>query len=139
MSIQRLSLPSTIRHCALLRRIVLAFCCEAAYGARFTASLALAVHEAFVNAVRHGNGSDQRLPVVVTFRTFIDRGRPSLQIAVIDRGHGFTCPPQGASILPENPLATGGRGLALIAHVAESMHVEPFADGSMLVMRYIPS
>lgn len=86
----------------------------------------LAVHEAMVNAQRHGGG--------VTRATAGFDGR-SLVVQVCDRGRGFD--------VPESPeladtAAEQGRGLFLIRHLASDAHVERAGGDVQLVLTFGP-
>ncbi|MGI8808026.1 MAG: ATP-binding protein [Acidimicrobiales bacterium] len=86
----------------------------------------LAVHEAMVNAHRHGGG--------VTRASAGFEG-PSLVVAVSDRGRGFH--------IPESPgvaesTAERGRGLFLIRHLATTARVHRRGTDVRLVLRFDP-
>jgi anti-sigma regulatory factor (Ser/Thr protein kinase) len=86
----------------------------------------LAVHEAMVNAHRHGGG--------VTRATAGFDGR-SLVVQVCDRGGGFEMPEA-----PESPdtAAERGRGLFLIRHLASEAHVVRAGKDVELVLTFGP-
>ncbi len=73
-------------------------------------SVALAVREAVINAIKHGNRSNPDLTVDVTL-TADDEG---IRVQVRDQGNGFdpSCAPDPTS--DENRLKPSGRGLLLV-------------------------
>ena len=72
--------------------------------------MVLAVHEALVNANRHGGGA-------VRLRASIDGD--SLVVDVCDRGSGFELPPADRPpSADDDPFAENGRGLWLICRIA---------------------
>jgi anti-sigma regulatory factor (Ser/Thr protein kinase) len=84
----------------------------------------LAVHEAMVNAHRHGGG---------VARATAGFEGPTLVVEVGDRGHGFD--------MPERPLLAGagaerGRGLFLIRHLTSAAEVVAARGGARLVLRF---
>jgi serine/threonine-protein kinase RsbW len=88
-------------------------------GERLT-DLILAAHELATNSVRHGGG-DGRL------RLWTDGD--SLVCEVADRGNGFAYVPEDVRVYP--PLgATGGRGLWIVACIAEHFEVSTGPDGT---------
>ncbi len=93
-------------------------------------SVVLAVHEALINAERHGGG-------VLRAHAFVDGD--ALVIVVCDRGSGFEIP--GSTSPPSesaDPFAENGRGLWLIRQIAS--RAETGRDGSdfCLRMRFDP-
>jgi anti-sigma regulatory factor (Ser/Thr protein kinase) len=88
-----------------------------------TDDIVLALHEALVNASRHGGG-------ICRAEVAVD---PSgLVIAVTDRGSGFD--PQPYVRRFPDPMAERGRGLWLISRLATTYEVRRTADGTELIM-----
>jgi anti-sigma regulatory factor (Ser/Thr protein kinase) len=74
-------------------------------------SVVLAVHEALINANRHGGGA-------VALQASVDR--QALVVEVCDRGAGFEiAPPGGPPTEWADPFAEDGRGLWLISQLAD--------------------
>jgi serine/threonine-protein kinase RsbW len=71
---------------------------------------ALAVREALINAIVHGNRSDPALDVEVTLVASAE----GLEARVVDRGRGFDPGATPDPTVGENRLRTSGRGLLLI-------------------------
>jgi anti-sigma regulatory factor (Ser/Thr protein kinase) len=85
----------------------------------------LAVHEAIVNADRHGGGAT---------RVDASIDGDALEVAVCDRGSGFEIPradlePSGAA----DPFAEDGRGVWLICRIAS--RTETRWDGGQFCLR----
>jgi len=85
----------------------------------------LAVHEALVNAQRHG-GAVLRAEMVIESRSVV--------IRVWDPGSGFDLDAYVGRI-PE-PLSERGRGLWLIGRVTTTCEVDRDGEGVVLVMRF---
>lgn len=71
---------------------------------------ALAVREAVINAIVHGNRSDPALDVEVT----LVANAHGLEAKVLDRGRGFDPGATPDPTMGDNRLRTSGRGLLLI-------------------------
>src|SRR5262245_59256458 len=88
-------------------------------------NLGLAVREAAINAIKHGNRMDPRKRVSVGFE-FDDKG---LAIAVRDRGAGFDPATVADPTLPENLLQTSGRGILLMRAFVDRIEVHGTENG----------
>src|SRR5262245_57067080 len=82
-------------------------------------NLGLAVREATINAIKHGNGLDPKKRVRVTF-TFDDDG---LEVAIRDRGKGFDPNSIADPTLPENLFQPSGRGVLLMKAFVDRVEV----------------
>ncbi len=138
MSLHRISLPSSIDQCGLLRNCVRAFGTSEGFGGEFLSVLELCIHEAFVNAALHGNGGDATLPVCVTMRTMPGIGIAPLLVEVADCGPGFGLASRRVADVADCKSGLSGRGVAIILHYAESARLEPLSGGSVLRLTYIP-
>jgi len=83
---------------------------KASYTERDLWGIKLALEEALVNAIRHGNGSDPAKQVVITYA--IDAKR--LEISVQDEGSGFNPHAVPDPTLDENLEKPHGRGVMLM-------------------------
>lgn len=138
MTCHRIAFASSIAHCGLLRNCVRAFGRLEGYGESFQSELELTVHEAFINAVRHGNGSDPGLPVTITMKAGGMPDSSALLVEVADCGAGFSLDGRTDFGDASGAAALSGRGLPLIAHFADAVRVERRPGGSVLLLRYIP-
>jgi len=73
-------------------------------------NIGLAVREAVINAIVHGNGGNAALDVDVTLRA----NAKNLTASIRDRGNGFDPSATPDPTQGDNLLATSGRGLLLI-------------------------
>ena len=75
-------------------------------------SIRLAMEEALINAIKHGNQMDRSKKVEVSYRLHADR----FEVAIVDEGEGFdpTDVPDPTAI--ENLERPCGRGLMLMRH-----------------------
>lgn len=96
--------------------------------------LGLAVREAMVNAVAHGNKYDAAKQV----RFILDSRSDSLHITIVDQGNGFDLnrvpdPTQG-----DNLLRGGGRGLLLIQTFVDEFTVKrtPAGGAEVTLVKY---
>jgi anti-sigma regulatory factor (Ser/Thr protein kinase) len=85
----------------------------------------LAVHEALVNAGRHGGGA-----------RWAEAGvdGDGVVIHVADRGSAFD--PRRFVRQAPDPMAERGRGLWLICHLATSCEIRTTEDGNEMIMRF---
>jgi serine/threonine-protein kinase RsbW len=82
------------------------------YGSRDCLGVRLALEEAVVNALRHGNGGDPARRVRVRYCV----GPAAVLAEVEDEGPGFDPSRLPDPTLPENRERPGGRGLLLMRH-----------------------
>jgi len=94
------------------------------------AEIDLALREALVNAIVHGNQNDPRKRVYVDCRCTRDG---EVSITVEDEGNGFRSDAVSDPTLPENRLRTHGRGIYLIRTLMDEVHFEK--GGSVVHMR----
>jgi serine/threonine-protein kinase RsbW len=94
------------------------------------AEINLALREALVNAIVHGNQSDPSKRVYVNCRCTTDG---EVSITIEDEGNGFRSNAVSDPTLPENKLRTHGRGIYLIRMLMDEVHFEK--GGSVVHMR----
>jgi serine/threonine-protein kinase RsbW len=94
------------------------------------AEIDLALREALVNAIVHGNQNDPRERVYVSCRCTRDG---EVSITVEDEGNGFRSDAISDPTLPENKLRSHGRGIYLIRTLMDEVHFEK--GGSVVHMR----
>ncbi|MFT5324092.1 MAG: serine/threonine-protein kinase RsbW [Planctomycetaceae bacterium] len=102
-----------------------------AWGVSHEESLALrhSLHEAVVNAVRHGNGGDPSRSVRICYRFLSD----DIFIEVEDEGRGFDRSSVADPTTDANRIRPGGRGLLMMRHFMTS--VEYNDRGNCVTMR----
>jgi len=90
----------------------------------------MALHEALVNAVVHGNHENPRKRVYVDCRCCMDGG---VSITVRDEGQGFNSNEVPDPTAPENRLFPHGRGIYLMRTLMDEVTFE--RGGSVVRMR----
>lgn len=83
-----------------------------------TSNLFIALDEAFVNAVKHGNKFDARKNVKVTAEVSVKEAR----FTVEDEGDGFDVKSIPDPTNPENLFKTSGRGVLFIHNIMDEVH-----------------
>ncbi len=116
---------------AAIHRFIDAFFCGERYSARFGESFQLAIKEAFVNAVRHGNRELEDLSVGLS----LSSSSGSLFARVTDCGNGFD-----PDAIPDPRLHQNlcGRGLFIIRSIAEIIGLERTAGSFTIRLRSTP-
>jgi serine/threonine-protein kinase RsbW len=97
-------------------------------------SLAIAVREAVVNGIKHGNGCDEGKRVRIDYTLAGDGPSPRVVIRVCDQGRGFDVQKVPDPLAPENVSATGGRGVFMMRSFMDDLHVGPATGGGTEVV-----
>jgi serine/threonine-protein kinase RsbW len=92
--------------------------------------IAMAVREATVNAVLHGNRYDPNKRVTVSFETIPD----TLTITVRDEGDGLDARLIPDPLAPENLLKQSGRGIFLIRAFMDEVRFRTMSPGTEITM-----
>lgn len=92
--------------------------------------IAMAVREAAINAVLHGNERDPARPIEVS----LENTGKNLVITVADHGHGFDPDKIPDPLAEENLLRTSGRGIFLIRSLMDEVHFRQLDPGTELTM-----
>ena len=90
------------------------------------ARIAMAVREAAVNAVLHGNAYDPSKKVRLDF----ERTGRDLVITIRDQGKGLDLNLIPDPLSPENLLKTSGRGIFLIRSFMDEVEIHPSQTGT---------
>jgi serine/threonine-protein kinase RsbW len=90
------------------------------------ARIAMAVREAAVNAVLHGNAYDPDKKVRLDF----ERTGRDLVITIRDQGKGLDLSLIPDPLSPENLLKTSGRGIFLIRSFMDEVQIHPSQTGT---------
>jgi serine/threonine-protein kinase RsbW len=88
--------------------------------------IAMAVREAAVNAVLHGNAYDPGKKVTLDF----ERTGRDLVITIRDQGAGLDPSKIPDPLAPENLLKTSGRGIFLIRSFMDEVQIHPSQTGT---------
>ena len=95
-----------------------------------TMKISMAVREAAVNAVLHGNAYDPKKKMTVAFENTAGR----LVITVSDEGRGLKENDIPDPLQPENLLKTSGRGIFLIRSFMDEVRIRNLDPGTELTM-----
>jgi serine/threonine-protein kinase RsbW len=85
-------------------------------------NIEMALHEALINAIVHGNHQDPRKRVSVACRCTTDG---EVSITVQDEGLGFDSDAVPDPTAPENRLLTHGRGIYLMKTLMDEVRFDP--------------
>jgi serine/threonine-protein kinase RsbW len=99
---------------------------EAGFDDEEVMKIAMAVREAAVNAVLHGNAYDPGKKVTVAF----ERTAKELVITIRDQGKGLDPSKIPDPLAPENLLKTSGRGIFLIRSFMDAVEINPSQTGT---------
>jgi serine/threonine-protein kinase RsbW len=93
--------------------------------------VSVAIRESVINAIKHGNQSDERKHVFVEFETTEGAAIPELMIRVRDQGEGFEPETLANPLAPENLLKSSGRGIFLIRSFMDDVQLQRAPEGGM--------
>src|SRR5579864_851774 len=99
---------------------------DSGFGDDEVMQIAMAVREAAVNAVLHGNAYDPEKKVELEF----ERTPHDLVITVRDQGRGMDLSKIPDPLAPENLLKTSGRGIFLIRSFMDVVEIHPSQTGT---------
>jgi serine/threonine-protein kinase RsbW len=103
---------------------------EAGFDDEEVMKISMAVREAAVNAVLHGNAYDPSKKVTFAF----ERTTRDLVIVIRDQGKGLDVSRIPDPLAPENLLKTSGRGIFLIRSFMDVVEINPSQTGTELIM-----
>jgi len=97
--------------------------------------ISMAVREAAVNAVLHGNAYDPAKRVTLEF----ERTGSDLIITIRDQGKGLDPDKVPDPLAPENLLKTSGRGIFLIRSFMDEVQIHPSQTGTEIkLVKHVP-
>jgi len=99
---------------------------ETGFGEDEVLQISMAVREAAVNAVLHGNAYDPEKKVKLDF----ERSGTDLIITIRDQGKGLDLNKIPDPTAPENLLKTSGRGIFLIRSFMDDVQIRPSQTGT---------
>ncbi len=103
---------------------------EAGFDEEEIMKISMAVREAAVNAVLHGNAYDPNKKVTLAF----ERTSRDLVISIRDQGKGLDASKIPDPLAPENLMKTSGRGIFLIRSFMDVVEIHPSKTGTELRM-----
>jgi serine/threonine-protein kinase RsbW len=108
---------------------------EAGFGDEEVMQISMAVREAAVNAVLHGNAYDPGKKVNLEF----ERTERDLVITIRDQGKGLDPAKIPDPLAPENLLKTSGRGIFLIRSFMDEVQIHPSHSGTEIkLVKHVP-
>lgn len=93
--------------------------------------MGVAIRESVINAIKHGNGSDERKRVYVEFSPVPADTPRELIVSVRDEGPGFDPATLPDPLAPENVMKSSGRGIFLIRSFMDEMVLQRAPEGGM--------
>jgi serine/threonine-protein kinase RsbW len=108
---------------------------EAGFDDEDVMRISMAVREAAVNAVLHGNAYDPDKKVNLAF----ERTGKALVITIRDQGKGLDLKKLPDPLAPENLLKTSGRGIFLIRSFMDEVQIHPSQTGTEIkLIKHVP-
>lgn len=120
------TLDSTLETVDSAERTATRIATEAGFDDDEVMRIAMAVREAAVNAVLHGNAYDPGKKVSLEF----ERVGEDLVITIRDQGKGMDLNKIPDPLAPENLLKTSGRGIFLIRSFMDEVQIHPSQAGT---------
>ena len=111
----KLRLESRIGYVDLVHELAEGLARRAGFSKSSALNIGLAVREAAINAIKHGNGMDVKKPIEVSFE---ERG-DLFRIRVRDQGPGFDWAQTANPLDRENIYRTSGRGIFFMKHFVD--------------------
>jgi serine/threonine-protein kinase RsbW len=124
------TLPSTLESVDQLERTAEEFATRAGFDEDTAPNIAMAVREAAVNAILHGNAYDPAKQVSASFETTAD----DLIIRIADQGAGLDPDSIPDPLAPENILRGSGRGIFLVRAFMDEVHFRQLNPGTELTL-----
>jgi serine/threonine-protein kinase RsbW len=125
-----LTLESTLASVDQAERTAEDFAERAGFDEDTRGNIAMAVREAVVNAVLHGNAYDSNKQVRISFETTSD----DLLVTVADQGKGLDPDTLPDLLAPENILRGSGRGIFLIRAFMDEVNFRQLHPGTELTL-----
>jgi serine/threonine-protein kinase RsbW len=125
-----MTLPSTLESVDKLERTAEEFAARSGFDEDTVPHIAIAVREAAINAVLHGNSYNSGKQITAFFETtasdFIFR--------ISDQGTGFDPDTLPDPLAPENILRGSGRGIFLIKAFMDEVHFRQLHPGTEITL-----
>ena len=125
-----LTLGSSIESVDRVEQTAQEFAERAGFDEDTVPNIAMAVREAAVNAVIHGNAYSPGKQITATFETNSD----SLVVRLTDQGAGLDLNKIPDPLAPENILRGSGRGIFLIKAFMDEVHFRQLHPGTELTL-----
>jgi len=92
--------------------------------------VSMAVREAMINAVLHGNNYDPNKRVNLT----LEHDGKELKVTITDEGHGFVPEEVPDPLAPENLLKDSGRGIFLMRAFMDEVQFRKLNPGTEIIL-----
>ena len=125
-----LTLGSSLESVDKVEQIAEDFAERAGFDEDTVPNIVMAVREAAVNAVLHGNAYDPAKRITVSFEATAD----SLIVRIADQGPGLDPSSLPDPLAPENILRGSGRGIFLIRAFMDEVHFRQLHPGTGLTL-----
>jgi serine/threonine-protein kinase RsbW len=125
-----LTLPSSLESVDTLEHTAEDFAARAGFDPDTVPNIVMAVREAAINAVLHGNSYNPQKHITVSFETTSD----ALVVRIADQGPGFDPGTLPDPLAPENILRGSGRGIFLIRAFMDEVHFRKLHPGTELTL-----
>lgn len=125
-----LALPSTLATVDRLEQEAEKFATSHGFDEDDAANIAMAVREATVNAVLHGNSYSNDKQV----KASLESDGKTFTIRIQDEGTGFNAAVLPDPLLPENILRSSGRGVFLMRALMDEVHFRQLTPGTELTL-----
>ncbi len=125
-----LTLGSTVESVDTVERTAEDFAERAGFDPETVPNIVMAVREAAINAVLHGNGYNPAKRITASFETTAD----ALVVRIRDQGPGLDPSTLPDPLAPENLLRGSGRGIFLIRSFMDEVHFRQMHPGTELTL-----
>jgi len=125
-----LTLDSSLESVDKVERTAQDFAERAGFDVDTVSNIVMAVREAAVNAVLHGNAYNPEKQVTASFETNAE----SLVVRIADQGPGLDPDALPDPLAPENILRGSGRGIFLIRAFMDEVHFRKLYPGTELTL-----
>ena len=136
----RLEIPSVVERVDQVQLVADDMSREAGLAGDELHWMGMAVREAVINAIVHGNQNDPAKFVFIDFTIHSAPDAIELSVCIRDQGAGFDPGEVPDPLAPENLLKTSGRGIFMMSQFTDELSLRRAAGGGMEVrlMKRIP-
>ena len=129
MARKKVVIPSSMESTRVIEKTLLELVRQEAYSEAAVFAIRLAVEEAVINAIKHGNKSDVSKNVIVEMDVDARRAK----ICVTDHGEGFDPSKVPDPTIADNLEKPSGRGLMLMRAYMDEVHFTPKGERVCLI------